>query len=584
MPSSSFWRHTVADEIFYACKYTPTELFAGFGTAAHLAETDTSDFQAAATLAHANLCGYAKGMLERLLEDDVHEVMLVTCCDAVKRVFDVLRETEEKHPGRYRFLYLLDLPRKRGPREAALFRARLETLAKSYAETCGKTFDLGRALAALEPTVPLAQDHVTLAGAHASKALLSAVGREVALPVENATCTSRHLPDTLPRSLARMERQGHCEACGPEEKREPLSAFLDWYAEALLDQMPCMRMQDDTARQKLFSEKGERGIIYHTMKFCDYYGFECRDMKGSVPTVKIETDGSSQSAGQLATRIEAFTETIGAKKQPAATRTDAPVRYVLGIDSGSTSTDAVLMDADGHILATKILATGAKASRAAEAAKAAVLEEAGLSPEDIGLSVATGYGRMNIPSMDTTITEITCHAAGAHFLMPSVRSIIDIGGQDSKAIHLSPEGEVLSFAMNDKCAAGTGRFLEMMARTLELPLDEFCRLGLTWKHEVKISSMCTVFAESEVVSLVAQDTPVPDIIHGLDVSVAAKTVALAKRVHAEGPYLMSGGVAQNAGVVTALSEALGSPVATHPDSQLCGAIGAALLGLQGLKR
>jgi predicted CoA-substrate-specific enzyme activase len=213
-----------------------------------------------------------------------------------------------------------------------------------------------------------------------------------------------------------------------------------------------------------------------------------------------------------------------------------------------------------------------------------VLEEAGLSPEDIGLSVATGYGRMNIPGMDTTITEITCHAAGAHFLMPSVRSIIDIGGQDSKAIHLSPEGEVLSFAMNDKCAAGTGRFLEMMARTLELPLDEFCRLGLTWKHEVKISSMCTVFAESEVVSLVAQDTPVPDIIHGLDVSVAAKTVALAKRVHAEGPYLMTGGVAQNAGVVTALSEALGSPVATHPDSQLCGAIGAALLGLQGLKR
>ena len=124
----------------------------------------------------------------------------------------------------------------------------------------------------------------------------------------------------------------------------------------------------------------------------------------------------------------------------------------------------------------------------------------------------------------------------------------------------------------------------MMARWGGLPLDEFCRLGLTWKHEVKISSMCTVFAESEVVSLVAQDTPVPDIIHGLDVSVAAKTVALAKRVHAEGPYLMTGGVAQNAGVVTALSEALGSPVATHPDSQLCGAIGAALLGLQGLKR
>lgn len=574
----------MADEIFYACKYTPTELFAGFGTKAHLAETDASDFQAAATLAHANLCGYAKGMLERLLEDDVHEVVLVTCCDAVKRVYDVLREEEERHPGRYRFLYLLDLPRKRGPRETALFRSRLAALARSYAAATGKTFDLGRALAAIEPAVPIAQDHVTVAGAHASASLLSAIERELALPVENATCTSRHLPDTLPRSLARMERQGHCELCGPDETKEPLEAFLDWYAGALLGQMPCMRMQEAGERAQLFSEKGERGIIYHTMKFCDYYGVEIRSQKGDIPTVKIETDGSSQSAGQLATRIEAFTETIGAKRQPEVQKKGQKVRYVLGIDSGSTSTDAVLMDADGHILTTSIIATGAKASRAAETAKAAVLDKAGLSPEDIGLSVATGYGRMNIPGMDTTITEITCHAAGAHFLMPAARSIIDIGGQDSKAIHLSPEGEVLSFAMNDKCAAGTGRFLEMMARTLELPLDEFCRQGLAWKHEVKISSMCTVFAESEVVSLVAQDTPVPDIIHGLDVSVAAKTVALAKRVHAEGPYLMTGGVAQNAGVVTALSEALGSPVATHPDSQLCGAIGAALLGLEGLRR
>ncbi|MGN0071687.1 MAG: acyl-CoA dehydratase activase [Atopobiaceae bacterium] len=574
----------MADEIFYACKYTPLELFAGFGTKAHLAETDASDFQAAATLAHANLCGYAKGMLERLLEDDVHEVMLVTCCDAVKRVYDVLREEEVRHPGRYRFLYLLDLPRKRGPRETALFRSRLAALARSYAAATGKTFDLGRALAAIEPAVPIAQDHVTVAGAHAAAPLLSAIERELALPVENATCTSRHLPDTLPRSLARMERQGHCELCGPDETKEPLEAFLGWYAGALLGQMPCMRMQEAGERAQLFSEKGERGFIYHTMKFCDYYGFEIRSQKGDIPTVKIETDGSSQSAGQLATRIEAFTETIGAKRQPEVQKTGQKVRYVLGIDSGSTSTDAVLMDADGHILATSIIATGAKASRAAEAAKAAVLDKAGLSPEDIGLSVATGYGRMNIPGMNTTITEITCHAAGAHFLMPAARSIIDIGGQDSKAIHLSPEGEVLSFAMNDKCAAGTGRFLEMMARTLELPLDEFCRQGLAWKHEVKISRMCTVFAESEVVSLVAQDTPVPDIIHGLDVSVAAKTVALAKRVHAEGPYLMTGGVAQNAGVVTALSEALGSPVATHPDSQLCGAIGAALLGLEGLRR
>ena len=300
--------------------------------------------------------------------------------------------------------------------------------------------------------------------------------------------------------------------------------------------------------------------------------------------VKVETDGSSQSAGQLRTRLEAFGEALRGTDADATTTRTAPggQTYVLGVDSGSTSTDAAIVDGAGEVVASVIVPPGAKATESARRAKAEVLARAGLSEDDMALKVATGYGRDSIPDMDSSITEITCHARGAHLLAPEARTIIDIGGQDSKVIHLDENGNVLNFVMNDKCAAGTGRFMEMMARALEMPLDEFCATGLTWKRDVRISSMCTVFAESEVVSLVAQDTPVPDIIHGLCESVARKTATLAKRVRGEAPYLMTGGVANNAGVVRALEDVLGAPVRTHEESQLCGAIGAALLGLDSM--
>ena len=582
--------------VFYACKYTPLELLAGFGASGHLAEADVASFDHADALAHPNLCGYGKGLIERLLRDDVREVVLVTCCDVIKRAYDVLVAQ-----GNLDFVYLLDLPHKRGAAERRLFRARLAKLAKAYAEYSGRTFDVGAALSSFEPPVPRTDERVTLLGAHATGALLKTVSRDVGYAVENATCTNRHLLVSPPPQLARMAAAGDCDACEEEGRATDalgvgraggtLDTFLDRYADALLNQMPCMRMDDISARMRLRGEKGQAGIVYHTMKFCDYYGFEYAEATedGGTPMVKIETDGTSQSAGQLKTRLAAFGETLrshgadraGEPKKEA--RPDAPT-YVLGIDSGSTSTDAAIVDGNSRVVATAILPTGAKATEAAAKAKEQALAQAGLTAADITLEVSTGYGRDSIADADGSITEITCHARGAHYLMPEARTVIDIGGQDSKVIHLDDRGGVLNFVMNDKCAAGTGRFLEMMARTLEMSLPEFCETGLAWKHPVHISSMCTVFAESEIVSLVANDTPTPDVIHGLDESVARKTTMLARRVHAEPPYLMTGGVAQNEGVVAALTETLDAPVAVHPDSQLCGAIGAALLGLESLQR
>ena len=196
--------------------------------------------------------------------------------------------------------------------------------------------------------------------------------------------------------------------------------------------------------------------------------------------------------------------------------------------------------------------------------------------------VTTGYGRTAIQDGDKSITEITCHARGAHFLDPSVRTVIDIGGQDSKVIRLDEQGNVVNFVMNDKCAAGTGRFLEMMARTLGLSLEEMSTRGLEWKENVVISSMCTVFAESEVVSLVAQNKDVADIIHGLNVSVASKVGALAARLGKKNPgeYMMTGGVAKNKGIIQALEEKLGAKLYICDEAQLCGALGAALFAYE----
>lgn len=604
--------------VCYGCKYAPIELLAGFGADARLIMAEPESFEVAERLAHGNLCGFGKSVLACGLDPNVHQMVLTTCCDVMRRAYDVL-----KAQGCLDFLWMVDLPHRTGAAERRLLQAQLRSLARAYARFSGRSFEVGRALAAIQVPPAPKPGSVALVGAHAPRSLLDELDRGIGAPVVNHTCTGERILAQPPIELARAESAG-CGRCttadiaGEGTNASTFDRFVEWYAGALLDQTPCMRMDEVGGRSGLVSG-AHHGIVYHTMKFCDYYGFEYADVAGTTatPILKLETDGTRQSAGQLRTRIEAFDETLrtdaaaaaghdgqsfspapnpaGEKDAPHApaptTRKEAPMgstpsdpRYVLGVDSGSTSTDAVVMELDGTIVASVIGATGAKASRGAAAVIQEVLDQAHLTRDDLAMSVATGYGRDAIPSMDVAITEITCHAAGAHYLAPEARTVIDIGGQDSKVIHLNEDGTVQNFVMNDKCAAGTGRFLEAMARTLQMPIEELSRQGLEWHHDVTISSMCTVFAESEVVSLIADDTPTPDIIHGLDVSVARKTAALARRVGGEPPYLMTGGVANNEGVVKALSEVLGAPVATHEDSQLCGAIGAAVLGIRRLSR
>ena len=341
---------------------------------------------------------------------------------------------------------------------------------------------------------------------------------------------------------------------------------LAQYAHDVLTQLPCARMRDISPRKGFFDHVLPQvdGLVYHTVQFCDMYSYEYSDLKRTspVPILALETDCTAQSRGQMLTRLEAFLESIGASQtEHPESQKGSPMStaatFVVGLDSGSTSTNAVVMNAAREIVASVVIRTGAKAGASAERAYREVLERASIAPDQVGCTIATGYGRVSIPFADENVTEISCHGRGAHYFNPDVRTILDIGGQDSKAIHVNAAGEVTDFAMNDKCAAGTGRFLEMIARSLEISLDELGPAALESKKRLEIASMCSVFAESEVISLIANNEEKPDIAAGVCRAVAGKAYSLMRRVGLEGAYMMTGGVAQNPGVVRAVEELIG---------------------------
>jgi predicted CoA-substrate-specific enzyme activase len=252
--------------------------------------------------------------------------------------------------------------------------------------------------------------------------------------------------------------------------------------------------------------------------------------------------------------------------------------YTIGIDIGSVTAKGALMS-DGALVSSQVCFTGYNTAATARSIYEGLLEKEGLKETSIEGIVATGYGRNSVPFADRTVTEIMCHAAGAYHLNPAVRAVIDIGGQDSKAIVLSDGGRVANFVMNDKCAAGTGRFLEVMARALEVDLDQFGTLSLQADHPAKISNLCAVFAESEVVSLIAKGEKRENIIAGIHAAIGSRVMAMTGRLGLWGvtTLMMTGGVAKNTGVVKALEKVWGNPIHVSPHAQLTGAIGAARL-------
>lgn len=643
--------------IGYVCKYTPVEVLESMGADMVRVDPSVTNFNLADTMMHPNVCSYAKSVLEDMQQKDYEGIILTTCCDSIRRLYDTLCAM---YPDR--FIYLLDIPHKVNDFSTGLYAKRILALAAAYADFSGREYDEEKLLDVIHRQQEAARLHgepagsgnssrvrVGILGARCPRSLRSMLEEHGTETVFDMTCTgmdrgkslwTRRIPEKaespmeayeagkIPavgrRKEKRTEKAAADGVSGAEtaertgaagrpagENRVNISRPLLRYADALLGQIPCLRMVNSVGRERYLEgfEGSIDGIIYHTVKFCDSYSYEYAKLhsKGiSLPVLKLETDLTDQCAGQIRTRVEAFLESLQTRKtagsrrpeesRAAAAGTGAGAKtmnkdniLVLGVDSGSTSTNAVLMNADREIVSFRIVRTGAKTSVSAEKILEEILRDASeklgrqLKREDIRRVVSTGYGRVSIPYADQNITEISCHAKGARYFDPQVRTILDIGGQDSKAIRLDDEGNVADFVMNDKCAAGTGRFLEAMARTLEIDISELGPISLQSREKVEISSMCTVFAESEVISLIAQNKEKADIANGVHSAIAGKAVSLMKRVGLTPSYMMTGGVARNPGVVKAVEERIGAPLFICEQPDIVGAVGAALNALSSVQ-
>lgn len=623
----------------YFCKYVPEELLQAFGTELVCMEPHVTNFTQADALMHPNMCSFSKAVLEEVEKQDYEGMIFTSCCDSSRRLYDILCQ---QFPDK--FFFCLDLPRKINDFAVTLYTKQLQKLIEAYAAFSGKTFseqkllEICREHAAEKKRIETGKEHDVKQKLANDVRDFDTVTYQKTVPVDHTSLSSgltENRADTSPVNGLRIALVGARPGseirqlitdhqaeitldltCTGIQHSYDLNSdqILQAYAHALLDQLPCMRMAAASNRQRILEAYEDRidGIIYHTVKFCDIYAYEYTKLHetSSLPILKIETDATAQCGGQILTRLEAFLESLRAQKgesmlfknkrqqsenycnetqdavsdtvtAKAADTTNMPI-YVMGIDSGSTSTNAVILNGDREIVASAVIRTGAKSGESAQRILEEILQKANLQRSDLTKIVSTGYGRVSIPFADENVTEISCHGKGAHYLNPEIRTILDIGGQDSKAIHLNEKGDVTDFVMNDKCAAGTGRFLEMMARTLEVDISELGPLSLKSTENIEISSMCSVFAESEVISLIAQNKETSDIAHGIHMAIAAKAISLMRRVGLEPGFMMTGGVAKNPGVVKVLEEQLKAPLFISEEPEIVGALGAALYGLEGI--
>ncbi|MHA1270875.1 MAG: acyl-CoA dehydratase activase [Candidatus Helarchaeota archaeon] len=258
----------------------------------------------------------------------------------------------------------------------------------------------------------------------------------------------------------------------------------------------------------------------------------------------------------------------------------------LGIDIGSLTGKAVIISENNEIKAQKVIYVKKLPLETVNALLEIVLPEVGISDlSEITYCIGTGYGRRKIPLANDTISEITCHGTGAHHVMPSLRTVIDIGGQDCKIIRLDEFGKLKNFIMNEKCAAGTGRYLELMAQTLNIPLDKLGPISLKAKSPISLNSKCSLYAQFEVISLIGEGFKIPDLAAGINRAMAERVINLAEKVGIEPDIAVSGGVAKNIGVVTNMERILGIKFKELPvDPQIIGALGAALIAKKAFEK
>ena len=581
-------------KIPFFCSYIPATLLEALGHQFEdisLFGEETCGMEYSCAL-HDNLCSYAKYLFEKILADSsgFGFAVIPNTCDAMKKLHGAL-SLSGRMPA-----FLLDVPRRTG-RESALY---LAAQYRSLLESMDPGLHEEELLLRLSACPPSPAPRPDLAP-----------GIGDARPLKIGIAGSSFAPELFRSTLARYEASPvFLRHCGYGVVYPPLPAprdsgftppvsleeLLFRMAEKSLQETICPRSDRGAMTEFILAEidrQGLAGLIFTSLKFCDFYAFEFERIRKRLPDdfplLYLENDLSIGNDEQNRTRGEAFMEEITTRRKgESMPRLRTPAKScpgpALGLDIGSATTKGVLMKDNGEILASIILPTSINMKDGAEEAMARLLLQGRTERSDVPRIIVTGYGRTAFSGMEQ-ITEITCHALGVHFLRREGATVIDVGGQDSKAIRIDEEGRVLRFTMNDKCAAGTGKFLESMVRRLNITFDEFSALSLSAPEATPISSMCSVFAESEVVSLMARGVPAENIARGLNAAVAARVRGLVGKIQGEEPFILTGGLANNAGFLHELEAALAARVTVFRESQLAGAIGAALAaGSSGVNR
>lgn len=605
--------------IAYFCSFVPEEIIYSAGFLPYRPSIDIHKISEADLVLHNNLCPYVRNIFEYIhLNQKVFKGIIITnSCDAMRRLNDAIHfETQLD------FLYLLDIPRETSQEGILYFETQINNLVQSMEQTFSisitkeklnqaislynqrrilimNLFELqrdykitGTEVKSILNTVLKSDPEIGIKALKQyfstleAKKVSASFNKGAKIYFYGCINDKPEILDLVEKAGGNVIREDTCTGYRHFERKvetnlPPTRAMAERY----LMRPSCARMKNPNHRitevVNNIHHLGIDGVIFHSVKFCDYYGFDFSYIKAQtqVPILEIETDYTIKSAGQLKTRIEAFMEKLNSGKQRLMTSTGKKngKSYLVGIDSGSTTTKIAIINHNKELIDQLIVFTGASSKKSARKAFDEILNRNSIQFSDIGYIIATGYGRNIIDFADENVTEITCHSKGVLYFTQGIRTILDIGGQDSKAIKLMNDGEVEGFSMNDKCAAGTGRFLEVIARTLEIPLEELGDLGLQSTLSLSISSMCTVFAESEVISLIAEGHKKADIASGVFQSIANRSMGLIKRVQGEPPFAMSGGVAKNIGMVRMLEQKLGEKLHLASDPQICGAVGAAII-------
>lgn len=371
--------------IAYVCKYTPIEIIKAFGEDVFCIEPEISSYENAEKLLHPNMCSFAKAIVEYVLQSGIKNLVLTNCCDSIKRVYDVLKDRVE-------FIEIIDLPRENTPKACQFFYYQLETFKSKLSKRLNKEFD--EEVFRSQVNKLIAQNKrssfdIAIVGARAKEELVEFISSITGGRVLNLTCSGERF-------------------CQDDVK---FDGSLESYTKILLSFPPCMRMN---IKREFIEENSFKGIIYNTIKFCDFYSFEYAKIKKKSNVLKIETDFSQNANEQVRTRVEAFVEKT--LQKATTSKSISNKKYFAGIDSGSTSTNAVVIDSSKNILGYCTVKTGFDVVSSAKAALSKACSMAGIEEDDISFITSTGYGRISIPFSNMQVTEITCHAKGAHAL------------------------------------------------------------------------------------------------------------------------------------------------------------------------